>query len=163
MGSRFESIRARVLLVLLCACRAAGAAESAVVSYDADLLAEPRSGAAVVTRLKPGMTGEVLARKGAWVNLRMAEGATGWVNSFNVSSARPSAPAASAPAQILAPRAKTTATIGIRGLEAEDIRRASVDPQQLNLLDKYAVSKRDAEQAARASGLDAVRVEYLLK
>ena len=47
--------------------------------------------------------------------------------------------------------------------DAEDIRRASVDPQQLNLLDSYAVSKRDAEDAARASGLDAVRVEYFLK
>ena len=162
MGFRSDPIRALVLLVLLCACHAAGAAESAVVSYDSDLLAEPRNGAAVVTRLKPGMTGEVLARKGAWVNLRTAAG-TGWVNSFNVSDARTSAPAASGPAQILAPRTKTTATIGIRGLEAEDIRRASIDPQQLNLLDKYAVSRGDAEQAARASGLDAVRVEYLLK
>jgi hypothetical protein len=150
---------------LLCVCQLAGAAESVIVAADAPLLEAPNSSAKVVTQLKQGMTGEVLARKGAWVNLRTA-GGTGWTNSFNVrdAAAAPAPAAKAGPGGLFgAPRAKTTATIGIRGLEAEDLRKASVDPQQMNLLDTYAVSKQDAESAARASGLEPARVEYLAK
>jgi len=161
----FQIIRALLAAGLLCICQLAGAAESVIVAADAPLLEAPNSSAKVVTQLKQGMTGEVLARKGAWVNLRTA-GGTGWTNSFNVRDAGAAAPAPAAkagPGGLFAPRAKTTATIGIRGLEAEDLRKASPDPQQLNLLDGYAASKQDAESAARASGLAPARVEYLVK
>ena len=165
MPFAFQTIRALVAAGLLCVYQLAGAAESVIVAADAPLLEAPNSSAKVVTQLKQGMTGEVLARKGAWVNLRTA-GGTGWTNSFNVRDAG-AAPAPAAKAgpggPFGAPRAKTTATIGIRGLEAEDLRKANVDPQQLNLLDGYAASKQDAESAARASGLSAARVEYLVK
>jgi len=158
-------IRALAAVALLCACQFAAAAESVVVAADAPLLAAPSSTAKVVTQLKQGMTGEVLSRKGAWVNLRTAAG-TGWVNSFNVRDAAAPAPAAkSAPGGGIfgTPRSKTTATIGIRGLEAEDLRKANIDPQQVKLLDSYAVSRQDAETAARASGLEPARIEYLAK
>jgi len=160
----FQIIRALLAAGLLCVYQLAGAAESVVVAADSPLLEAPNSSAKVVTQLKQGMTGEVLARKGAWVNLRTA-GGTGWTNSFNVRDAGAPAPAAkAAPGGLFgAPRSKTTATIGIRGLEAEDLRKANVDPQQLNLLDGYAASKQDAESAARASGLSPARVEYLVK
>ena len=166
MQFAYQIIRALVAAGLLCVCQLAGAAESVIVAADAPLLEAPNSSARVVTQLKQGMTGEVLARKGAWVNLRTA-GGTGWTNSFNVRDAAAPAPAPAAKAGpgglFGAPRAKTTATIGIRGLEAEDLRKANVDPQQLNLLDGYAASKQDAESAARASGLSPARVEYLAK
>ena len=163
MQFALQIIRALVAVGLLCAYQLSGAAESVIVAADAPLLAAPNSTAKVVTQLKQGMTGEVLARKGAWVNLR-TEGGTGWVNSFNVRDAAAPAPAArAAPGGFSAPRAKTTATIGIRGLEAEDLRKANIDPQQLNLLDGYAASRQDAEKAARASGLSPARVEYLVK
>ena len=63
---------------------------------------------------------------------------------------------ASAPRQ----RLNVTSTIGIRGLDEEDLKRANFDAQQMSLLERYAASKADGENAARASGLAAVRLEY---
>jgi hypothetical protein len=50
------------------------AQEQAVLERDAALLAEPRNGAAVLAQLKQGTSAEVIARKGAWVNLTPASG-----------------------------------------------------------------------------------------
>jgi hypothetical protein len=51
--------------------------------------------------------------------------------------------------------------MGLRGLEAEDLKQAQLDAGQLKLLDQYAATKRDAESKAQAAGLSAVRVDYL--
>lgn len=161
-------MRCRLMVLRICimffglslACFAA-AAEQVVVEKDSPLYESPQTSAKVVAQVKRGMTGESIAQKGQWVNVKTAAG-TGWLFTFNVRFITPgSAPAAKAP--IFAPRSKVTATIGIRGLEAEDLKNASVDPQQLNLLDSYVASKQDAETAARASGLAPARVDYLVK
>jgi hypothetical protein len=145
------------LLVLGCG-QAAAQQQQAVLERDAQLLAEPRNGAAVVATLKQGASGEVIARKGAWVNLKTPAG-TGWLFSFNVRFQEAGAPAARAPAAP-ARRGPVTATIGIRGLDAEDMRGARFDAAQMGLLDQYATSKQDSEKAARASGLTPARVDY---
>jgi hypothetical protein len=141
----------------------ASAQEQAVLERDAALLAEPRNGAPVVAQLKQGTSGEVIARKAAWVNLRTASG-TGWLFSFNVRVLAPgSAPAAGAkvPVPVVrTPTSRTTATIGIRGLDEEDMRGARFDAAQMRLLDQYAASRQDAEKTARANGLTPARVEY---
>ena len=146
-----------VLFVLLWAWAAAAGAQQVVVEVDSPLLESPRGNARVIAQLRKGATAELLSRQGAWINVRTAQG-TGWVNSFNVRDA--SAPAAGTSAASRQ-RGSTTATIGIRGLEAEDLKSASFNQQQINLLERYAVSKAEAERAARATGLEAVRVEYL--
>jgi hypothetical protein len=141
----------------------ASAQEQVVVERDAELLAEPRSGAPTVARLKQGTTGEVIARKIPWVNLRTGSG-TGWVQSFNLRFLAPgTAPAAGGkvPVPVVrTPTSRTTATIGIRGLDAEDMRGARFDAAQMRLLDQYAASRQDAEKTARENGLTATRVEY---
>src|ERR1051325_9195411 len=58
-------------------CGQASAQEQGVLERDAALLTEPRNGAPVVARLKRDPSGEVIARKGAWVNLKPAS-ETGW-------------------------------------------------------------------------------------
>jgi hypothetical protein len=144
-------------------CGQASAQEQAVLERDAALLTEPRNGAPAVAQLKQGTSAEVIARKGAWVNLRTASG-TGWLFSFNVRfQAAGSAPAPGAkPAIGAAPARPTrvTPTIGIRGLDEEDMRQARFDASQMSLLDQYAATRQDAERAARASGLAPARVEY---
>jgi hypothetical protein len=141
----------------------ASAQEQAVLERDAELLAEPRNGAPVVARLKQGTSGEVIARKTTWVNLRTASG-TGWLFSFNLRVLAPgTAPAAGGrvPVPVVrTPTARTTATIGIRGLDEEDMRGARFDAAQVRLLDQYAASRQDAERAARDTGLTPARVEY---
>lgn len=143
------------------------AQQGVVLERDAALLAAPQNGSAVVAELKQGATGEVLVRKGAWVNVRTAAG-TGWLYSFNVrfvsgASAAPRAADAPAPSRNVAaprPRGSITATIGIRGLGEEDLRQARFDESQIRLLDQYAASRQDGEDAARAVGLTPERVEY---
>lgn len=151
-----------MLLGLTCAVSVA-AAESVVVQRASPLLELPAAGAAVVAQLPQGTAGELIGRKGAWLNLKTAAG-TGWVMSFNVrfggGAAAPASSGSPGLGQLLAPKRTTTATIGIRGLEAEDLKSARVDAQQVRLLDKYAASREEAEDAAQASGLGAVKVDY---
>ena len=143
------------VFALFCAWCSPAAAQQVVVEYDTALLASPRGDAKVVAQLKKGTNAELLSRQGAWVNLKTASG-TGWVNAFNVRE-----PAAPGAARAPRPAARaTTATIGIRGLEAEDLKSASFNAQQIGVLERYAVSKADAERAARATGLEPARVEY---
>lgn len=137
------------------------AAEPIVVERASPLSSGPTASSKVVAQLKQGTTGESLAQKGAWVNVQTAAG-TGWVQSFNLRFVAPGT-AKSAPSAPTARRGPLTPTIGIRGLEAEDLRKATYDGQQLGLLDGYAVSKQEAEKNARASGLSAERIEYLAK
>jgi len=159
---------ARVLLWAWLLAWGAAVAQQVSIGTDAALHEEPRADARVMSQLKAGVTGEVIGKQGVWVNLKTPAG-TGWVMSFNVRFAsEANAPSggggtASALNRLISPRQKpaTTATIGIRGLEAEDLKAASFDSQQMTLLEKFATSRQDAESAARASGLNAVRVDYL--
>jgi hypothetical protein len=152
--------------VLAVWCGQASAQEQAVLERDAALLTEPRNGAPVVAQLKQGTSAEVIARKGAWVNLKTAAG-TGWLFSFNVrfqapgSAAAPASAGARPPTTVATQPRRVTATIGIRGLDAEDLKAAHYDEAQMRLLDGYAASKQDAEARASSSGLSASRVDYL--
>ncbi len=146
--------------VFLPGCGGALAQQRAVVERNAQLLAAPQSGATVVGPLRQGTSAEVIVQKGTWVNLKTDAG-TGWTNSYNVrflsaDAAAPKAGITAAPAR----RAAITSTIGIRGLDEEDLRSARFDEAQMSLLDRYAASRQDAEAAARASGLNRARVEY---
>ncbi len=127
----------------------------------------PSRDARVISQIKAGSAGEMIGKQGVWVQLRTAAG-TGWVMSFNLRFAsEASSPRGGGPAtalgRLVSPGQKRApiATIGIRGLEAEDLKGASFDSQQMSLLEKYATTRQEAESAARASGLDAVRVDYL--
>lgn len=144
-------------------------AQQVTVERDTPLYSEARTDSKVVTTLKQGTSGAVVGKNGAWLNLKTAE-ADGWLFSFNVRFAS-SQPASSSSSggegavlgRVFGPRQQVnvTSTIGVRGLEEEDLKQARLDPEQLKLLDQYAASKQDAESTAQAAGLSAVRVDYL--
>ncbi len=142
------------------------AAQQVTVERDSELRAEARLDARVVATLKQGVKGEVTAKNGAWLNIKTAE-ATGWLFSFNVrfESAQPTSDTSSASGlgRLFGPRQRVnvTSTIGIRGLEEEDLRQARFDAEQMRLLDQYAASRADAESSAQGSGLSAAPVDYL--
>jgi hypothetical protein len=93
---------------------------------------------------------------------------SGWLFSFNVrfSSARPGASgdsgAAGAASRLVGPRrdVSVTATIGIRGLDEEDMRQAHFDGTQLQRLDSYTATREASAAQAAQQGLEAVRVDY---
>jgi hypothetical protein len=144
-------------------------AQQVTIERDTPLHAEARTDAKVVARLKQGSSGEVVGKSGAWLNLKTPE-ASGWLFSFNVrfASAQSGAQSSSGGGdavvgRLFGPRQQinVTSTMGVRGLEEEDLKQARLNPEQLKLLDQYAASKQDAEGNAQATGLSAVRVDYL--
>ena len=143
-------------------------AQQVTIERDTPLYAEARTDAKVVTRLKQGGSGEVVGKNGAWLNLKTPE-ASGWLFSFNVRFASAQSGTASSGGgdavvgRLFGPRQQinVTSTMGVRGLEEEDLKQARLNPEQLKLLDQYAASKQDAEGNAQATGLSAVRVDFL--
>jgi len=162
--TRFPLHRALWAALLMAA---SAAAQQVTLERDSALYAEPRLDASQVTQLKLGATGEVIGKQGAWLNLKTAAG-SGWLFSFNVRFPREQAGAGDAGAgpaagRVFGPRrnVSVTSTIGIRGIEEEDLRQASFNAGQMKLLDGYVATRQAAEQAARGAGLAPVAVDYM--
>ena len=140
-------------------------AEPVTLERDSVLRVEPRTDAATVVSLPSGTTGEALARQGAWVQIRSGP-ATGWIYSFNVRfGAAPGSGdgTGSVLGRVFGPRQRVnvTSTIGIRGLDEEDLKQAHFDNSQIQQLDNFAASRDQAESHAGGLGLSAARVDYL--
>lgn len=112
-------------------------------------------------------------RQGAWVTVTTADGQVGWVHLFDVSSAsKPSAGNAatgalrgltglfgrSAPAN---QPAVATATVGIRGLSAEDINQAQPNLGALAQVDGWRVSDDQARRFATLASISVKEVAPL--
>ena len=156
--------------VLFLAAGIAGTAgaEPVTVERESVLRAEPRNDAGVVGNLAQGAAGDAVARQGAWVQVKSGV-VTGWLYSFNVrfgavtAGASDGSGAGSALGRVFGPRQRVnvTATIGIRGLDEEDLKQARLDAGQLQELDGFAASLEQAEAHANQAGLSANQVEYL--
>lgn len=159
--------RCRIVLLLcgLCAGLATAQAEPVTLERDSVLRSEARVESAAVASLPAGSSGEALARQGAWVQIRSGA-VTGWLYSFNVrfgAAAGSGDGAGSVLGRVFGPRQRVsvTSTIGIRGLDEEDLKQARFDGAQLQLLDSYAATREQAESHAGNSGLGAARIDYL--
>lgn len=157
----------RLTLAAALLAAASAAAQQVTLERDSPLYAEPRLDASQVTQLKLGATGEVIGKQGAWLNLKTA-GGSGWLFSFNVrfpsqQTGAGDSGAGSAAGRLFGPRrsVSVTSTIGIRGIEEEDLKQASFNAEQMKLLDGYVATKEAAERRARASGLAPLSVEYV--
>ena len=142
----------------------ATAAQPVTVERESPVRAEPRLDAPVTATLKQGTPGTVSARQGVWVQVNTAAG-SGWLFSFNVrfASTRSGAGGDSGAAtRVVGPRrdVSVTATIGIRGLDEEDMRQARFDGAQLQRLDSYTATREASAAQAVQQGLEAVRVDY---
>lgn len=157
-----------LLTVVFAMVAVAASAEPVTVERDSVLRAEPRTDAGVAGNLARGATGDAVARQGAWVQVKSGA-VTGWLYSFNVrfgavgAGSSSGAGAGSALGRVFGPRQQVnvTATIGIRGLEEEDLKQAHFDEGQMRQLDGYAASREQAAAQAGKSGLNASKLEYL--
>jgi hypothetical protein len=180
---------AGLLLALALCCGPAGAqqAEPAVLKRPAQLRELPaetaRSLAALpaqeaVTRLG--------ARQGLWIQVQTRAGVAGWVHRFDVGPAAADAAAGSAaPAASSAPAGGSvvtgslrgltnflrgsnappphtaTSTIGIRGLDAEDLARARPDLDAVGRMEQLRLGESGARQFAAQAALVAATVPPL--
>ena len=140
------------------------AAQQFALERDSPLYAEPRLDATQVAQLKQGAGGEIVGKQGAWINVKTTAG-NGWLFSFNVrfQAKGDTGDTGGAGSRGLGSRdrVRITSTIGVRGLEEEDLRQASFNAAQMKLLDGYVASKEVAEERARGTGLASEKVEYL--
>jgi hypothetical protein len=162
-----NTVRAALTALLLVAGPVA--AQKVTLERDSTLYGEPRLESAQVAQLRQGATGEVIAKQGAWLNLKTAAG-IGWLFSFNVRFQSDSAEGSSsgsgsgsALGRVFGPRQRVsvTSTIGVRGIEEEDLKEATFNAEQIKLLDGYVATKEAAEKGARGAGLSRVNVDYL--
>jgi hypothetical protein len=166
MNAASKSLHRMLFALVAFAAAGAAAAQQVTLERDSPLYSEPRLESGQVAQLKQGATGDVLAKQGAWLNLKTPAG-TGWLFSFNVrfpsQKAEGGDGSGAALGRVFGARRTTSVTsgIGIRGLEEEDLRQATFDGGQMKLLDQYAASKETAEQGARAAGLAPAKVDYL--
>lgn len=131
------------LCAVLMACGIASA-QQVTISRDSKLFSEPKTGSAAVGELKQGTSAEVIGKQGAFVQVQSG-GTTGWTFSFNVNYGN-AGPATATPT----PKARAgTSTIGIRGLEEEDLKKAQFDAKQLDALDAFSGG---AAPAAKGKG-----------
>lgn len=148
----------------------AAAAEQVTIERESQLYSEPRLDASRGEVLAQGTLAEVIGKSGAWLNVK-APAATGWMFSFNarfivkLSGTGPASSGGeeSAIGRIVGPGrgVNVTSTIGVRGLDTEDLKQARFSAEQIKQLDSYVVSKDAAEARARGKGLAPVQVDIL--
>lgn len=140
------------------------AAEPVMVEVSSVLRAEPRADAAAAGDVARGATGEALERKDAWVRIRSGA-VTGWLYSFNVRFGGNSTAggAGGALGRLFGQRQRVsvTSTIGIRGLDEEDLKQARFDSAQIGQLEGFAATREAAQEHAGKTGLEAGSLEYL--
>ena len=154
---------AAVCLYLLCS--AAFAAVPVVIERDTTLMAEPRLDSVATATLREGTTADATVRRGPWLAVRTARG-SGWVLSFNVRYRPTVSPVSGAEPSVLnglntITGRNVTATIGIRGLDRDDLKQVAFDARQMSLLEKSRATEAQARAAAASAGLRAQKVEFL--
>ncbi len=146
--------------------------DAAVIKRATELRQEPAESSTSLGALAAdsavSRTGE---RKGSWVRVRTAQGTTGWVHMFDVGAPTGAAAAGSGTATsglrslggLLGGGSSTTATatVGIRGLSAEDIANAQPNAAAVQQAEKLRVSADQAQRFASAAALRKQNVEPL--
>lgn len=175
----------RLTLLLLCAICAqpvAGSPPDNATTVRATVLRDaPARASGVIRELGADVELDVFARERLWIKAAPSgagEAAAGWLRFTEVRYRAPAAPVAAKSSTTTdsggfagfsrsvsgflrgfggrtANSQQTTSTIGIRGLTVADLAAAHPDQNALALVDRYSISKADAEQFAGVGGLSA--------
>ncbi|HJV53981.1 MAG TPA: SH3 domain-containing protein [Noviherbaspirillum sp.] len=125
----------------------AALAESAVTVRPAEMQADAQSDARTLGTVPTNARIEILNRKGAWCEVRTANGQRGWVRSDTLkpeAASQGAAPAAGALDKLLTSgRTANTATVttGVRGLPREDQEDGPVDADDLQRAREFESDK----------------------
>lgn len=141
--------------------------DTVTVKRTAQLRESPAESAAILASL-PVQTQliRLANRRGPWIEVRTGQGQTGWVHLFDVGTV-PVAQGGNFATGALrgltglfgggnafAPGTRTaTATIGIRGLGAEEITSSQPNPMAVTLMETLGLDAAQAQQFAAAAGL----------
>ena len=126
------------------------------------LRAEPFADAKSVGSLAKNESVEILAKKGAWLQVKSKK-STGWVRLLSVKrgAASNSGSGLSDIASGRTGTGKVVSTTGIRGLSAEELKAAKFNEDEMKKMEGYQTSSSDAQSYAAAGGLSANKMAYL--
>jgi hypothetical protein len=148
--------------------------ETVVVRRATDVREQPGESRSLASLQAEASVTRLADRQGPWVRVRTGAGVVGWVHLFDLGTAGSAGASSSgggasglfrgvtrlfgkpAPAS-----ASNNATIGIRGLGAEDLAQAQPDTAALARMEALRVSEPQARQFAREAGLAAQSVAPL--
>ena len=144
---------------------AAAAAEPGYATRDVELKAAPAGSAAAVGTLQKGVKFEIVGEKGAWSQVK-AGSLSGWALSFYVMKGEPAAQTSMG--QRLSEvwtlgsdrRSETTATIGVRGLDEEQLRSAQFNAEELKRLEANSLPNAEGEAFAKQGRLVQQQLNY---
>lgn len=156
----------------------AHAQEAAVVKRATQLRDTPAESGASVAPLEANTTvTRSSERKGPWARVSTAQGATGWVHMFDLAPAAGSAASAASGVGSTAATGlrslgslfggnsgsttTATSTVGIRGLDAEDIANAQPNPAAVGRAESLRVNADQARQFASSASLQSRDVPAL--
>lgn len=168
-------------LVLLTACLVAWAAQAQTaqtltVKRDTEVRKQPDASAESVMPIAASSTvlhhGE---RQGAWMRIKADTGKQGWMRLFDLSAATTAASNSGGGGggagnvlrgvgSLLAPGSSkpvTTSTLGVRGLDANDLAAAQPNPAAVTQGERLRTSEAQAKQFAQRSGLTPRQVAEL--
>ena len=154
--------------LLFCALPAfAWAGETGYATRELELRAQPVAGAAIAGKVPAGQKFEILGEEKAWVRIQ-AGPVSGWTLLFYVMKGEPSqgvsaGRTASELWNLGTDRSKgqITSTIGIRGIDEEQLQAAHFDGEELKRLESQLVGKEAGDAFAREAGLEARKVADL--
>jgi hypothetical protein len=166
-------------LVLLAACLVpwpaqAQTAQTLTVKRDTEVRKQPDASAESIMPIAASSTvlhhGE---RQGAWMRIKADTGKQGWMRLFDLSATSTAASTSGGGGagnvlrgvgSLLAPGSSkpvTTSTLGVRGLDANDVATAQPNPAAVTQGERLRTSEAQAKQFAQRSGLTPRQVAEL--
>jgi len=145
-------------------------AESATTSKSTELMDKASSDASVIGTLANQTRVDVMERNGAWTQVKTTAGQAGWVrmtalrlDATTGSNVVPASGGNVLGSLMTGGRTSNTGSVGtgVKGLDKEDLRRASPNYPELHKMQANIVSKDSARSFAQRSNLPAVNVEYI--
>lgn len=148
-------MRPLIPLLLFAMCSSAFA-QSGTVVRKTDLRDKPFLDAAIVAPIAANTPIEIQSNKGAWMQVKAANGQVGWIKLLNVRTS--GGGTSNSGLGTLGNVIKTgssgqTVTTGVKGLSAEQIQQAEPNPAEVEKMESYASSQADAARAAQQAKL----------
>jgi len=147
------------------------AQEQAFTNRSTELKDKGANDAKTIATLPENTQVKVLQRAGGWTKVE-GGGQSGYVRAFHLrfpSTVETSSSSGGALGGLTGlfgggkAKQATTATVGIRGLSAEDFKNANPDPAALAKMESFRVDKAGAQAFAREAKLSSVSVNYLME
>ncbi len=154
------------MFLLACSVLSTHAGEMAYTVRVTDLKAKPYTDAATLSKLPEKSHVEVLARKASWMQIKHDD-TTGWVKMlslrFGDATQQKSGDSGLSALFNVASTGGSGSTVstGVRGLSEENLKNPKPDPQAMKELQRYTVSKRDAQSFAKSGKLRSNQLDYL--